>query len=351
MSRLAGLTWIAEADDDRAVEAAGRLVAIADNGSRFVVVGVIDRGPDRDGTVLTSDDGATWAPVSDDSAFVGVDVADVTVGGPGFVAIGTTSGDPSVGATSDVAIVTSTDGLAWRRIPPDPVFADAYAGSITAYGDRLIVHGSSDAAGSVPVWTSADGFSWERADAGRSMAVVIVGPSGWLGGAADGNADDATAAMFRSTDGLAWARTDLPVETVTSGRARAVLDITIGPRGVVARGIASAGCGFGASCAAFPVAWWSSDGVDWGLLPHLEGPLGSSAASIAAMDGLGFIGVGGRAAWYSPDGWAWTTLDAPPSDGDVVDVVIRDDVLVAVGGRYTATGASLGWLGVARLHR
>ena len=65
--------------------------------------------------IWTSVDGFTWSRVAFDQLCEGGGVGDVTVGGPGLVAVGTASEeDPST-----AAVWTSVDGLSWSRVPLD----------------------------------------------------------------------------------------------------------------------------------------------------------------------------------------------------------------------------------------
>ena len=105
-------------------------------------------------------------------------MADVTVGGPGLVAVGAR---PGVEGLSNVAVWTSVDGRTWSPVPHDEaVFggegaAEGYGGVEHGQRDRLAVRGlvAVGSAGSynetdesadedAAVWTSVDGLTWSR---------------------------------------------------------------------------------------------------------------------------------------------------------------------------------------------
>ncbi|HUH07757.1 MAG TPA: sialidase family protein, partial [Egibacteraceae bacterium] len=110
--------------------------------------------------IWRSSDGATWTRVDQAiAAFEDARVMDVAAGGPGFVAVGFSGdiGDESLQA----AAWTSSDGIAWERVPDDE---DQFDGDVmeqvVAGGPGLVAVGSDDKGSHV--WTSDDGRSWKR---------------------------------------------------------------------------------------------------------------------------------------------------------------------------------------------
>ena len=85
-------------------------------------------------------------------------MADVVVGGPGFVAVGNMD-DPD-GTTG--AIFTSPDGSSWTRLALDADLDGAYLRTVTTWAGGLAVAGTRVGyAGSEPlIWTSRDGGAW-----------------------------------------------------------------------------------------------------------------------------------------------------------------------------------------------
>lgn len=125
-----------------------------------------------DAVVWISDDGLDWTRVPHDEAVFGgphtQEMLDVTVGGPGFVAVGRdgagdTWSNPGLGGM-DPAIWTSVDGVTWRRVPGEANGLDRGTDrllAVTAGGPGLVAVGY-DGMRAAPVWTSSDGLSWTR---------------------------------------------------------------------------------------------------------------------------------------------------------------------------------------------
>ena len=136
-----------------------------------------------DAAVWTSVDGLTSSRVlHDEGVFGGTDEAsmsDVTVGGPGLVAVGSDGferDDAVQGqlANSDrdfsgrAAVWTSVDGINWSRVPNDEtVFGgegNQWMSIVAAVGPGLVAVGGewSSEVHAAAVWTSVDGITWSR---------------------------------------------------------------------------------------------------------------------------------------------------------------------------------------------
>ena len=139
------------------------MVGVTVGGPGFVAVG----GDSGDAVVWTSVDGIAWSRVPHDEAVFGgpsgVGMSSVTQGGPGLVAVG--------GDGADIAVWTSVDGIAWSRVAHDEtVFGEASVRSVVAGGPGLVAVGDDEPGDntSMPfnvdavVWTSVDGFVWSR---------------------------------------------------------------------------------------------------------------------------------------------------------------------------------------------
>ena len=153
------------------------------------------------------------------------EVLDVTAGGPGYVAVGSyfrTGGD---GNTS--MVWTSVDGLTWRRVAPDPVFERSSMASVVAWRGELLAFGCANISPTdcdeqltettwerhPRVWASSDGLSWRIIELSLPAGVVgvqypIVSTDRLWGMELVGGSPTA---WLTSTDGHAWARSDLPL--------------------------------------------------------------------------------------------------------------------------------------------
>ena len=207
--------------------------------------------------------------VSRDCAALRQTIFDVTVGGPGLVAVGNVRGDDSAGA----AVWTSVDGYAWTRVPHDPeVFGDAgfesdwLMESVTVGGPGLVAIGKAD--GATAVWTSPDGLTWTLVPAA-----------------------------------------DIP-------GAGAMNDVVAGGPGFVAVG-------------GTPAVWTSEDGRNWTRVPPAM--FSSSKAELQAVISVGshLVAVGAEV-WTSVDGVTWTQSEIPER-GEVHSIAVTDDGLIAVG--------------------
>jgi hypothetical protein len=142
---------------------------------------------------VTSEDGRSWAPVVDPSPFSGAVVTGLTVGGPGYVAVG----HDDLGG----AVWTSVDGTSWERTEEGD-FRGARLTATTETPAGLVAAGFR---GEAPAaWISLDGLTWAPAsgldtEAGRissvaatSYGVLAVGPG------------DSGAQTWISDDGRWW---------------------------------------------------------------------------------------------------------------------------------------------------
>jgi hypothetical protein len=155
-----------------------RMRSVAIGGPGLVAVGFETSHGDPDAAVWTSPNGTAWTRIGGSRALFGgageQQMATVTAGGPGLVAVGY---DGS-GGDLDAAVWTSKSGTRWSRVASDPaVFGgrdDQVMNFVTRVGRRLVAVGysGSEAEHDAAVWTSRDGVGWTRA----------VGSSKVLGG-------------------------------------------------------------------------------------------------------------------------------------------------------------------------
>ena len=157
-----------------------RMSAVTRGGPGLVVVGRSEEsGPDGlnlegesvdiDAAVWTSVDGTTWSRVEDPAVLGGErqqEMADVTAGGPGLVAVGREgTGYWWDNSRQDAAVWTSVDGVHWSRVSHDEevfsIAGEPVMRSIAAGGPGLVAVGwSSPNFSPSPGWTSVDGHTW-----------------------------------------------------------------------------------------------------------------------------------------------------------------------------------------------
>jgi len=265
--------------------------------------------PDSDAAVWTSVDGIVWSRVPhDEEVFGSAFMESVTAGGPGLVAVGMDGpwGD------GDVAVWTSVDGFTWTRVPHDEtVFGGVDSqviNDVTVGGPGLVAVGNdggrgpwdNNAENNAAVWTSVDGFTWSRVPDDETvfggggnpvmLSVTAGGPGLVAVGADFYPASLAETAVWTSVDGIKWSR--IPDDATFFGAT----SVTAGGPGVVAVGGDGDGLG----------VWTSADGITWSRVPDdgtVFGGGGSDWISEVTVGGPGLVAVGtygGNAAvWVS----------------------------------------------------
>jgi hypothetical protein len=241
----------------------------------------------------------------------------VAVGGPGLVAVG------HVYPGFRAAAWTSTDGRRWARVTDLPAVDDTPLAAVAVSGGRLMAvgrHGSSAA-----VWASSDGVAWTEAplpsqpgDQAPSEAIPVQ--------AAAVAGTDATSASPGKADFVAGGWTGAP-NAQPSARfwfssdgsrwtSARVAPATAADARVVA--MAASGAGFVAVGQTGPegsptgsAAWWSEDGVAWTRIASADLPSDTTPEAVATAPGGGFVAVGSSVArdravvWPSMDGRHW----------------------------------------------
>ncbi len=303
-----------------------RLVAVAAATAVLILVGgtaLIFRQTGTDSPVapvatvppIGSVSSLSWSRVPHDEVVFGDKVpftnkmADVTVGGPGLVAVGHRDGGS--------AVWTSVDGITWSRVPFD---AAVFGGSnrmlsVTTGGPGLVAVGDRVGGGSA-VWTSVDGITWSRVPydeavfggenrmlsvtTGGPGLVAVGGPHLW-----GGPADDGDAAVWTSVDGFTWSRVPRD-DAVFGGEGQQTMNsVTVGGPGLVAVGHGDDGA----------AVWTSVDGITWSRVPHDEAVFGGEDLQImrsVTVGGPGLVAVGSdessAAVWTSVDGITWSRV-------------------------------------------
>jgi hypothetical protein len=291
-----------------------------------------------------------WSRVSHDEAVFTRDhaqsMSSVTVGGPGFVAVGESG---LHGNESRATVWTSVDGIDWDRVPHiETVFGDARMKAVTSGESGLVAVGSATSENGrrvAAVWTSVDGVDWDRVPhdeavfgesvlAGATMESVIVGGPGFVavGSDASGQGASSNAVVWTSVDGLVWSRVahdDMVFGKAEIGRCcTSMSSVTVGDAGLVAVGTDWTDDSEGGRA----TVWTSVDGTDWSRLPHNE--VLSGTMSSVTTGGPGFVAVGSTeldaghtvaVVWTSVDGIDWARVphdesvfggaDSPPDRG------------------------------------
>ncbi len=275
-------------------------------------VGCGEAGAEYVPAVSTSEDATTWTHVPCGALVSATGWSsklwDVTAGGPGLVAVGHESA-PAEGPTRGV-VWTSPDGETWTRVPPDTVFDDAMAFGVVAASPGLVAFGNDDEGPAV--WVSTDSFEWEKAPAPPtdSLADAIrFGPD--LIGVGDG--------VWRSPDGLTWTK----LAGIPGGYMTTVVELD----GVlVAAGFIEKDRGPVITTTTVPgqdvrtdtyydaAIWVSEDGTDWTRVPD-DGTFTGIAGFPAADGRRGDYGSHIQALAVTPDGtglaavgdavWVW----------------------------------------------
>lgn len=183
----------------------------------------------------------------------------------------------------------------------------------------------------------------------QRMAAVERSGSGFVAVGTDDSGGDADAAVWLSSDGVAWSRVS-HVERVFGGEHIQVMtNVAATDSGPVVVGWTNAVVSETGSRRAGPAAWVSADGQVW-TSAQVDAPLGDGVMLAVARGGPGLVAVGGNNSFTEP--WVWTSTDGavwthvrdpdPNSDrGTMFDIAARDGRLVAVGvsfevGRSTA---------------
>jgi hypothetical protein len=269
-----GVTW-SRVPHDTAVFGDAEMERVIAGGPGFVAIGnnghsLLDGSFNVNAVIWTSVDGYTWSRVPhDESVFGGAFIEAVTVGGPGLVAVGGTGGYNTDG---DAVVWTSVDGVTWSRVPHDEsVFGGVngqFMSNVTVGGPGLVAVGSGGGIGPwdhsvdthAAVWTSVDGTTWSRVpdddallDIGATMMSVAAGGPGLVAVGSDWwPPDRARTPVWTSPDGITWTR--VPDDEAVRG---VMFDVIAGGPGLVAVGCVCGTVGEGS------VVWTSVDGITW----------------------------------------------------------------------------------------
>ena len=257
----------------------------------------------------------------------------------------------AVVAVAAVAVVTVvvTTIVAIEVIREDPVVPVSPSTSTTTAAttttiEALTTTSTTVAAAPVVEWTSASVESAENATiagvaAGNGLLVAV----GERVAVASKDEYPSDAAVWISTDGVTWEAIDDPSFKGVAGddtdgigmfdRTQGMLDVAIGPLGVIAVGTDEAS----------GAIWTSPDGRSWtqvqdDRLSSSPYPLWRIIAGGPGWVAVGDDGRGNGWVWLSDDGIDWSVITDDTFSSDryggpvaLYDVVVHGDQLVAVG--------------------
>jgi hypothetical protein len=313
-----------------------QFLGVAAVGGQFVAVGV--QQPPARAVAFSSTDGSNWTPVAGfDSVSGALNSTAIAVASIGQQIV-------VVGSNHDGATGWATTGAAWTVAPPQASLSVAYAAgamtAVAAFGATFVAGGYRDdplhGTASAAVWRSADGLTWTPDDGagtfagGRILGIVAAGETIVAVGTA-GDPNYGPAAVWRWTESTGWQRASF-----ASGDAGAMRAVTATAQGFVAVGLDGHDAG--------AMAWTSPDGLTWtaasdqpafhhGTLPVRMQSVADGPAGLIAGGWRSDVGKGSAVTWTSRDGVTWQgpTWQSSFSGCQVTGVAIGGNVAVAVG--------------------
>ena len=262
-----------------------------------------------------------WAQVESPDVFGGEGtqyIEAITVGGPGFVAVGGGCFGLCPQAEDDgwdAAVWVSEDAVDWTRIPHDEA---VFGGP----GDQDMIDVVSAGPGLVAVGIIDHAYFGGRRSPGEFRPAEYAA---FYGEDFPFERDDLDAAVWTSVDGMSWSRVADP-DGVFSGPGdgpagdEAMEAVAVGDGLIVAVGSAHEDA----------AVWVSTDGLSWQRIPHDDlvfgGPSGQWMHDVT-FTGERFVAVGtdlnraeaedgGRwrgAIWLSDDGYTWSRVPNDPA--------------------------------------
>ncbi len=245
----------------------------------------------------------------------------------------------------------------WARVPHDEaVFGgdgNQWMWSVTDGGPGLVAVGSDEPEGDwgAAVWTSTDGLAWTRVideqgvftGEGRpAMNWVIPAGPGLVAVGSNGAGGHWDAAVWTSANGLDWSLVPDDEAALDRANNQLMMEVAAGGPGLVAVGYDGPWSDLDAA------VWTSTDGITWTQVPHDEtlfGGEGDQWIGSVVAGGPGLVAAGGdwsggdedAAVWTSVDGLIWNRVphDEEVFGGDggqwIGGVVAGGPGIVAVG--------------------
>ena len=312
------------------------LFGVANWPAGFIAVGVQE--PPAQAIAFTSSDGMSWTPVA---GFSGPETSSAV----GVASDGTRT--VVVGLQHSGAIAWAFDGHSWQQAPDQAAMhVDYAAGGMTtviAFKGGFVAGGYRDdplhGTASAAVWRSDDGLTWQLDDPpagvfdrGRIWSLAALGDTIVAVGTG-GDPIYGPAAAWRWTAPTGWQRA-----TISPSDAGAMAAVTAGPDGLIAVGKNGSDLGAG--------VWSSTDGQTWTAvadqpaLHYYQLPLrmqGVAATPTGLLVGgwRSDVGKGSAVTWFATDDSAWSdpTWEPSFSGGEITGVAVSVDgsVAVAVG--------------------
>ncbi len=330
--------------------AASQLFGVGETAIGPIAVGVEE--PPAEAIAYSSADGKQWMPLPGFAATDGTAAVAVASAGSRTVI---------VGHDTNGAVAWVYDGRAWRQAPNQDELTVPYGGgamtSVVGFGSSFVAGGYRDdplhGKASAAVWRSTDGMTWHVDVAGSVFAggriedvavagqtIVAVGTSG--------DPNYGPAAAWRWTVLGGWQRATIAPDS--GGAMRAV---TTSANGFLAVGLNAHDDG--------ALAWISRDGTSWTAVPnqpafhYFSDPV--RMQSVVA-DSAGFLaggwrsdaGNGSAVAWTSVDGLTWSEPEWVPSfsGGQITGLVVAGGAAYAVGRTgYPDNNQATIWIGSA----
>jgi hypothetical protein len=314
------------------------LFAVTNWPSGFITVGA-QKAATSQAIAFTSSDGTSWMPVS---GFLGPDTSSaVSVASDGTRTV-------VVGLQHTGAIAWAFDGQTWQQAPDqDSLHIDYAAGGMTsviAYQGGFVAGGYADdplhLAASAAVWRSDDGLTWTRDqaragvfDGGRIWSMTSVGDSIVAVGTTGNDPIYGPAGAWRWTAATGWQKAEFSPDD-----GGAISAVAVTTHGLIAVGKNSTDLGSS--------VWTSIDGTSWTALAdqpafhYYQLPLRMQALAVTSSGLLvggwrSDVGKGSAVTWFAPDTRTWTApvWETSFSGGEITGVAVSPDgsTGVAVG--------------------
>ncbi len=316
--------------------------------------------------IAFSSDGDAWEPVA---AFAGYRISAIEGGGPGYVAVGgrylphDAHDDASL---LEPAAWWSADGRSWHEakvdLPPDAgvpatfrladyeIRDGSWIEDVAFDGEVGLAVGRSAGGARSVIWTSGDGKTWTEVDGTpldgpAHVGSVTPGAASYVAWGADDprGHDPGRVALWHTRDGAAWDQIGAFDPLVEPAPWR---NGVVGLRG----GFVALGAqGFGR-----PVAWVSTDGIEWSP-PHAL-PAGDGAIVRAVgSNGELAVAVGSEPTterrtvpvlWMSEDGirWAKQAVAGEPPEAAAEAITWLHDHWLVIGRAWDLPGGEISGL-------
>lgn len=248
----------------------------------------------------------------------------------------------------------SPDGLTWAVEQIDPASDGNFAvDGLARWGATVVVVGREDLGTGHrgAVWVAGEGERFTRVDGDEfegpftTVETVAGGPDGFVATGSTGTGGEASAVVWRSSDGRRWHRDDRAVELLGDGHDASVSAVAMRDGAAVMAGTVAADATTDAA------VWFSPGGDRWERVESdsFTGP-GAQAITDVTVAGTAWLASGRverdgtmtPAIWRSDDGRTWQLvrstfhlLDRASSTWGVGVSAVR-----AVNGQYVAVGSA-----------